>query len=175
MLNLWISRAVELSGELHQLTCGRNMITDRDWILKRWKQVHGNTGDQANLCQVRKFQLDVSKRTYCRQADPNTDNLIGNDWITQLVIRVENGRGNSSRVAMCHWWFECNYADLIRAEQQLSKSTLGKVFYQLGGPVVRACALRLGGQGSIPGWTIPKTIKIVPDASLLGTQYKGSD
>ena len=47
--------------------------------------------------------------------------------------------------------------------------------YQLGGLVVIASALRLGGRGSIPGRVIPKTLKMGPNASLLGTQHQGLD
>ena len=41
------------------------------------------------------------------------------------------------------------------------------------GPLGRVCAKGLGDQGSIPGWVIPKTKKMVLDISLLNTQnYK---
>ena len=39
----------------------------------------------------------------------------------------------------------------------------------LSGLVVRVSALKLGGRGSIPGWVIPKTVEMGPNASLLGT------
>ncbi len=46
-------------------------------------------------------------------------------------------------------------------------------------PLIKAIplvsALRLGGHGSIPDRVIPKTIKMVPDASPLGTQHQGLD
>ena len=41
--------------------------------------------------------------------------------------------------------------------------------------MVSMSALRLEGWGSIPGWVIPKVIKMGPDASLLGTQHQGLD
>ena len=37
--------------------------------------------------------------------------------------------------------------------------------------MVRVFANGLGDQGSIPGWVIPKTKKMVLDASLLNTQH----
>ena len=43
------------------------------------------------------------------------------------------------------------------------------------GLVVRVSALKLGGRGSIPGRVIPKTVKMGPNASLLGTQHQGLD
>ena len=46
---------------------------------------------------------------------------------------------------------------------------------QLSGLVVRVSALRLGGRGLIPGRVIPKTLKMGPNASLLGTQHQGLD
>ena len=46
---------------------------------------------------------------------------------------------------------------------------------QLSGLVVRVSALKLGGRGSIPGRVIPKTVKMGPNASLLGTQHQGLD
>ena len=51
----------------------------------------------------------------------------------------------------------------------------GFLFDQLSGLVVRVSALRLGGRGSIPGRVIPKTLKMGPSASLLGTQHQGLD
>ena len=46
---------------------------------------------------------------------------------------------------------------------------------QLSGLVVRVSALILGGWGSIPDRVIPKTVKMGPNASLLGTQHQGLD
>ena len=43
--------------------------------------------------------------------------------------------------------------------------------HQLIGPVGRVFANGLGDWGSIPGRVIPKTQKIVLDASLLNTQH----
>ena len=43
---------------------------------------------------------------------------------------------------------------------------------QLSGLVVRVSALKLGGRGSIPGRVIPKTVKMGPNASLLGTPHQ---
>ena len=40
------------------------------------------------------------------------------------------------------------------------------------GLVVRVSALKLGGRGSIPGRVIPKTVKMGPNAALLGTQHQ---
>ncbi len=47
--------------------------------------------------------------------------------------------------------------------------------HQLGGLVGRVFALRLEGQGLIPGLVIPKTTKMVPDVFLLGTNHQGMD
>ena len=46
-------------------------------------------------------------------------------------------------------------------------------YIQLIGLVGRVFANDLGDWGSIPGWVIPKTLKMVLDTSLLNTQqYK---
>ena len=42
---------------------------------------------------------------------------------------------------------------------------------QLIGQVGRVFAKGPGDQGSIPGWVIPKTYKMVLDTSLLNTQH----
>ena len=41
--------------------------------------------------------------------------------------------------------------------------------------MVSMSALRLEGWGSIPGWVIPKTLKMGPNAFPLDTQYQGLD
>ena len=37
--------------------------------------------------------------------------------------------------------------------------------------MIRAFANGLGDWGSIPGWVIPKSQKLVPDVALLNTQH----
>ena len=43
--------------------------------------------------------------------------------------------------------------------------------HQLNGPVGRVFTNDPGDLASVPGHIIPKTIKIVPDTSLLNTQH----
>ena len=49
--------------------------------------------------------------------------------------------------------------------------TQSQFFKQGTGLINRVFANGLGDQGSIPGWIIPKTKKIVLDTSLLNTQH----
>ena len=64
---------------------------------------------------------------------------------------------------------------VVCSQIQIILGFLDRKKVQLSGLVVRVSALRLGGRGSIPGRVIPKTLKMGPNASLLGTQHQGLD
>ena len=56
---------------------------------------------------------------------------------------------------------------MLRVQELLLLNTLNRVI----GLMSRVFANGQGDQGSIPGWDLPKTLKMVLDAALLNTQH----
>ena len=125
--------------------------------------------DMSNENRTRKTTCDIClylRKFLCSEVNIlKSGNTIPNS-IYFCILFCDRGSGKCCCVSKIHFFLDARY--VVCSVLSCNWTCFGAMSESL---MVRAFASEAGGAGSNPGRVIPKTLKMVPVATLLGAQH----